>query len=438
MSEHQQVFLEWCLSQSDIIRELTGDAVVAGGIYRLMPKEAQAVVLQMVCLSEGLHFTEVALRIFDQNRSKMETAIELGVLQQLGNGWSLGRLFHSGIKEFMSSGGQTSVAAQKKRIQMVRKSDSATNIIGTVDGISQWTVVLKLLLTSETDSSEIASKLQQLLKSGGYSNDNGITDKGFQFLMSSPQQQSWKLVESWLSTQLAQLSSTDHSKKKQYIQQLALILFSFPFIKNDTWIPAVSENAKRKIQTLPYFGLACYNNATAMFMPSDLGRLITQPTIKRQKHCEDKVADGSVIVETNNRVYCYSNDKYKIGMLKLLAAVEFQAPGMTVARLTRESLQSAFQKNITSSQIIHYLEENAHPQMSELPSTVIDQIRAWETELRRVKFTPAVLLTFSSPSHMTVVKAGALNAGIPRSAFVHTSQKFLAVESAAFTKMKNI
>jgi transcription initiation factor TFIIH subunit 4 len=67
-----------------------------------------------------------------------------------------------------------------------------------------------------------------------------------------------------------------------------------------------------------------------------------------------------IIVETNFKVYAYTRSKVYLALLKHLMKVEYAFPDLVVANLTRKALQPAFERGITSKQIIDFLESHAH------------------------------------------------------------------------------
>lgn len=105
---------------------------------------------------------------------------------------------------------------------------------------------------------------------------------------------------------------------------------------------------------------------------------------------------GFIIVETNYRLYAYTNSLIQIAILSLFTKLQHRFPNLVSGKLTKDSVYRAVQSGITSSQIISYLTTYAHPQMLKnnppLPPTVMDQIRLWEYEGERVEVTNGYLM----------------------------------------------
>lgn len=109
---------------------------------------------------------------------------------------------------------------------------------------------------------------------------------------------------------------------------------------------------------------------------------------------------GSVVVETNYRLYAYTQSSLQIAVLALFAKLTMRFPDMVAGRLTRTSIRQAINFGITADQIIAYLAAHAHEQMHRsaaltnkpvLPPTVVDQIRLWQLENERMKTTGGFL-----------------------------------------------
>ncbi|CAK7213552.1 RNA polymerase II transcription factor B 52 kDa subunit [Sporothrix curviconia] len=109
---------------------------------------------------------------------------------------------------------------------------------------------------------------------------------------------------------------------------------------------------------------------------------------------------GSVVLETNFRMYAFTSSPLQIAVLALFVKLSQRFPGMVAGKMSRESIRRAISYGITSDQIISYLAANAHEQMHRfaaanhrpvLPPTVVDQIRLWELENERMKSSKGFL-----------------------------------------------
>lgn len=130
--------------------------------------------------------------------------------------------------------------------------------------------------------------------------------------------------------------------------------------------------------------------------------------------------EGTIIIETNFKVYCYTSSPLQIAILNLFVHLKTRFSNMVAGVVTRDSVRQALINGITADQIISYLETHAHPSMIKkaeekyakkiefensignpyaadqlefevLPPTVVDQIKLWQLELDRIQATRGYL-----------------------------------------------
>ena len=65
----------------------------------------------------------------------------------------------------------------------------------------------------------------------------------------------------------------------------------------------------------------------------------------------EKDDKGYIIVETNYRIYAYTDSHLKISLLALFSDLMYRFPNMVVAALTRETAREAFKMGITAQQV---------------------------------------------------------------------------------------
>jgi transcription initiation factor TFIIH subunit 4 len=79
---------------------------------------------------------------------------------------------------------------------------------------------------------------------------------------------------------------------------------------------------------------------------------------------DDNNYEGYIIVETNYRIYAYTDSKLQISLLALFTELLYRFPNVTVGVITRDSIRQALRGGITARQIISYLEQHAHQKVS--------------------------------------------------------------------------
>merc|ERR1711860_8275 len=93
--------------------------------------------------------------------------------------------------------------------------------------------------------------------------------------------------------------------------------------------------------------------------------------------------EGYIVVETNYRIYAYTNSDLQVSLIGLFAQPLFRFPNLCVSLITRDSVRQAFKGGITATQIVRFLRMHVHKCQAEektkakqavIPPTVIDQV----------------------------------------------------------------
>ena len=61
---------------------------------------------------------------------------------------------------------------------------------------------------------------------------------------------------------------------------------------------------------------------------------------------------GFILIETNYRVYAYTDSPLQIAILSLFVSMKARFPNMVVGMITRESIRQAFVNGITADQVL--------------------------------------------------------------------------------------
>ncbi|KAF0698216.1 Aste57867_11143 [Aphanomyces stellatus] len=103
-----------------------------------------------------------------------------------------------------------------------------------------------------------------------------------------------------------------------------------------------------------------------------------------------------IVVETNFKVYAYTESTLHIAMLSVFVDIVARLPNLAVGYLTRESIRSALIHGISAEQIYDFLMQHAHPKMLAnspvIPENIADQLYLWQRERNRIKFDAGELL----------------------------------------------
>jgi transcription initiation factor TFIIH subunit 4 len=170
----------------------------------------------------------------------------------------------------------------------------------------------------------------------------------------------------------------------------------------------LSDTQLTMLDDLAAFGIVYQSSKTAStFYPTRLAVTLTSESGAQPLSSSLSISGpgasqkGFIIIETNYRLYAYTNSLLQIAVLSLFTKLITRFPNLISGKLTKESVQRAVGLGITSQQILSYLTAHAHPQMQKsqpfLPPTVMDQVRLWEYEGERMEATGGFLMKeFSS------------------------------------------
>jgi transcription initiation factor TFIIH subunit 4 len=166
----------------------------------------------------------------------------------------------------------------------------------------------------------------------------------------------------------------------------------------------LSATQLQMLEDLAEFGIIYRSSKTSTtFYPTRLAVTLTsdagafaQSTTKQSDIGGGSNSKNFIILETNYRLYAYTNSLLQIAILSLFTRLRTRFPNLVSGKITRHSIGKAIELGITSSQVIEYLDMHCHPQMQKtkpfLPPTVMDQIRLWEYERERMETTQGFLM----------------------------------------------
>ncbi|XP_071948018.1 general transcription factor IIH subunit 4-like [Antedon mediterranea] len=304
-------------------------------------------------------------------------------------GWVLNPVFRNNLKTALLGGGQSWSSADNLG------SDKHSRDIEFLDSYAKerWECILHFLVDSrgvDGLSKDIATVVTSsgLMKMHENKARPVITPAGFQFLLLDTPSQVWHFMLQYLET--AKKRGLDIVTALSFLFQL-----SFSKLGKDYSTDGMSEAQLQLLQHLRELGLVFqrkrsskryYPTRLAINMASGLSKMGTQSSSK---------SDGYIIIETNYRINAYTNSDLEIKILGLFCEMLYRFPNLSVAQLTRSSVQCAIDHGITAEQILHYLRAHAHPDMLTktpvIPSVISDQIRLWELERDRIHYSDGVL-----------------------------------------------
>ncbi|XP_008330026.1 general transcription factor IIH subunit 4 [Cynoglossus semilaevis] len=407
----------------DILDRLYNHPATCLAVYRELPSLAKTYVMRMLFLDQPLPQAGVALWVKKDSQKdhdecvSMLTGLRLWHSQQLQGGlqgYILNLVFKDNLRIALLGGGKAwaDEGSALGPDRHARDIDSLDHY-----AMERWEVILHFMVGST--SAAVSQDLAQLLVQAGLmKSESGeapyITSAGFQFLLLDTASQLWYITLQYLKT--AQTRGMDLVEILSFLFQL-----SFSTLGRDYSVEGMSESLLTFLQHLREFGLVFQRKRKSRrYYPTRLAINVAAGVTTSATNSSTSFTPtgdaGYIIVETNYRVYAYTNSELQIALVALFSEMLYRFPNVVVAHVTRESVQQAISNGITAQQIIHFLRTRAHPvllkQTPVLPPTVTDQIRLWELERDRLQFTEGVLYNqFLSQADFEVLRDRAQGLG---------------------------
>ncbi|PZC76209.1 hypothetical protein B5X24_HaOG204889 [Helicoverpa armigera] len=400
-------------------------------VYRELPELARHFVIRLLFVEQPVPqavVTSWVSQTFAKEQAKAcEALSELSVWQEAPipggmPGWMLAQSFKKNLKVALLGGGRPWSMSSSL------EPDGKARDVAFLDAyaLERWECVLHYMVGSAQTEGISADAVRILLHAGLMTRDADdgsavITRAGFQFLLLSTAKQVWLFLQHYLHT--AEKRSLSAAECLAFLYQL-----SFSTLGKDYSTEGMSNNMLVFLQHLREFGLVYQRKRKAgRFYPTRLALNIAAVRGGSAGGAVSAAAPaqrGYILVETNYRVYAYTQTSLQVALLGLFTELMYRFPNLVVGVLTRESVRAALRGGITAEQIIHYLDQHSHPQMlksetggirssSTLPPTVVDQIKLWETERNRFTYTEGVVYNqFLSQADFVVLRDYARQQGV--------------------------
>ncbi|KAJ3215840.1 RNA polymerase II transcription factor B 52 kDa subunit [Dinochytrium kinnereticum] len=172
----------------------------------------------------------------------------------------------------------------------------------------------------------------------------------------------------------------EHSARELGIRAglLSAAVVNYDILAKDYSVDALTDTQKQMLDDLKHLGIVYQRKKkSSRFYPTRLATSLTSKYSTASTASDGNV--GFVIVETNFKVYAYTNSPIQIAILSLFVSLKSRFANMVVGQITRDSVREALANGITADQ---------NPT---LPGTVVDQIRLWEMERNRVRISTGFL-----------------------------------------------
>lgn len=321
---------------------------------------------------------------------------------------------------------------------------------------NKWETILHFMVGTELN--EFPSKgVLHLLRHSGLMTGNTpkamvITNEGFQFLLQDVNAQLWTLLLQYL--RMAESLQMDPVDVLNFIFMLGSLELG-----KDYSLSVLSETQLNLLGDLRDYGLIYQRKTTSKrFYPTRLATTLTSDatTLRTASSAMNKVIKtatdnnasassstasanienaGSIIIETNFKLYAYTNSPLQIAVLNLFVHLKSRFANLVTGQITRESVRNALLNGITADQMIAYLETHAHPQLRKtaeevyekkiqydantnekfhlIQPNITDQIKLWQLELDRILTWDGYLFTdFATEEEYQVLQKYAEEIGV--------------------------
>ncbi|KAL1493900.1 hypothetical protein ABEB36_009582 [Hypothenemus hampei] len=417
---------EYLKTQPQIVLErLYNHPAICLAVYRELPELARQYVIRILFVEQPVPQAVVASwgsQAFSKDHhyvTKILTELNVWIEDSLPGGligWMLSATFKRNLKSALLGGGKpwnmSSALEPDKNARDANFLDSYSS--------ERWECVLHYMVGSQQQEGISADAVRILLHAGLMKRDEEdgspvITRQGFQFLLLDRHAQVWHFLLQYLDT--VQQRGLDLVECLTFLFQL-----SFSTLGKDYSTEGMSPGLLIFLQHLREFGLVYQRKRKAgRFYPTRLALNITSSHNKNIPVLEEDSPKGYIIVETNYRVYAYTDSNLQVALIALFTELMYRFPNLVVGVITRDSIRQALRGGITADQIIGYLKQHAHHQMlsgaiavkNPLPPTVVDQIKLWELERNRLIYHEGVLYSqFLSQADFNVLKEYAQSNGV--------------------------
>ncbi|RKP26752.1 transcription factor Tfb2-domain-containing protein [Syncephalis pseudoplumigaleata] len=370
-------------------------------VFRLLPDLAKQLVMSLLYVPTDVSMADMAARCFQECASQfnegLQKLLRLHIIEQIGDATAaklrMNAVFGRELRNALTGGGEHGAFGVPCDVLDKHPVDEA---FLDQHATQQWEAILHFMIGTAVTKRPGRAALNLLRRSGlmassatgdADSVSMAITNKGFQFLLQDVNTQMWAFLLQYLD--MVQDLGMDLVEVLNFLFQLGTLELG-----KDYSVEPLTETQRRMLDDLQDYGL-CYRRkkGSRRFYPTRLA--ITLASGNSASLDSEQNENGYIILETNYRVYAYTDSPLQIAVLSLFCTMRSRFQNMVCGAITRESIRSALANGITSDQIVTYLTTHAHPLMRQkipvLPLTVIDQIRLWEMEKNRLQTTQGFL-----------------------------------------------
>ncbi|CAF0788494.1 unnamed protein product [Adineta ricciae] len=395
---------------ANVTQNIYGHPASCLAIFRELPVLARTIIMRFICLPNSeatgqpqpLSQSVVSSWINPSHQNTYKSIsrmlVQLGIWNEVGTDWQVDATFRNNLTGAIF-GGTTSWLDETDSSSTPSERNAKKLEELNIYSSTRWDCVLQYLVTPDKgqvtrDTIDVFLHAKLLKRNEDTSSSNTdpytITGSGFKFLLMNRRSQVWFFIINSLETR--QQRGEDISEHLIFLFQLSFATFGKDYSCEK--FSAIKENF---VQHLRELGLIWQKTRKIKrFYPTKLAielasGLATSASAEQQLGA-DEIQSGFLIVETNYRVYAYTNNDLYLKIIELFCKMLYRFPNMSVGLITRQSIRNALSNEISADLILNFMKSHAHPQMRKrllenkplIPTTISDQIRLWEMERDRI------------------------------------------------------
>nr|XP_022910946.1 general transcription factor IIH subunit 4 [Onthophagus taurus] len=313
---------------SNLLDRLYNHPAICLAVYRELPEIARQYVVRILFVEQPV--PQAVIASWCHQAFSKEHANVCKILSDLSvwndapipgglSGWILNTTFKRNLKIALLGGGKP------WSMSSALEADSKARDVAFLDTYSaeRWECVLHYMVGSHQQEGISADTVRILIHAGLMKRDEDdgspvITRQGFQFLLLDRQAQVWHFLLQYLDT--VEQRGLDLAECLTFLFQL-----SFSTLGKDYSTEGMSQGLLIFLQHLREFGLVYQRKRKAgRFYPTRLALNITCSQTKAPMAIEEDAPKGYIIVETNYRVYAYTDSNLQVALLGLFTELLYR------------------------------------------------------------------------------------------------------------------
>lgn len=356
--------------------KLHTNVYVTKAIFRLLSSCCQQIVLRLLNCGP-LAETDITNLIGTHPTAihSLHEVKKMGLISTTGGMTSLDTLFEKSLWEIF-------VSDQREETNMEDEALLEPSLINA-HADESWQTILLSLLELQTSTSKkhsihplvykilLHSKILKIQFDGIIK----ITKYGWKFLYAPQAKQLWEIIKSY-----------SHISEERGEDELSVLRFllnvGFWSVGRGGSVDLLEDSHKQIVQDWRLLGLIFQSDDETYHPTYFVSQLLQKDSIQ-------KSFNGSIILESNLRLYAYSPSKVKSILLEQFTESSHSLPNLYVGQITRKTVLSLFRNGISYDELITFLTDDFHPQMEKMSTSILDciknQINMWSTEHERLQ-----------------------------------------------------